>query len=82
MRDPVNGAVACRWHDGLVDAADAVMVGAIERGSGPPLCVYACAGCSASHDLLPLVEHPASSDGSPRTRTGVPILGPSLLVSR
>jgi hypothetical protein len=80
--DPVNGALACRWHDGLVDAVDAVMVGAIERGSGPPLCVYACTGCMASHDLLPLTEHPTASDGSPRTRSGVPIVGPGLLVTR
>lgn len=66
----MKGPVVCRWHDGLVDAADAVMVGAIERGSGAPLTVYACNGCLTEHDLLPLDEHPADSDGSPCDRSG------------
>jgi len=78
----VTGALACRWHDGLVDSDVAVLVGAIERGSGPPLAVYACTGCAASHDLLPLVEHPKGSDGSPRRRDGRRIVGPGVLVVR
>jgi hypothetical protein len=43
----VTGAIACRWDGNLIAAEDAVLVGATERGSGPPLLIYACTACVA-----------------------------------
>lgn len=61
------GAEWCRWHGGLIGRG-AVLVGALERGSGPPLLVHACPTCARDRGLLPLFEHPNASDGTPRTR--------------
>lgn len=74
--DAVTGAEWCRWHGGLIAADEAVLVGAVERGSGPPLMVHACPGCARAQDLLPLAEHPESSDGTPRTRQGTSMRAP------
>lgn len=63
-----RSAVVCRWHDGIITADDAILVAAIERGSGPPLALYACHACAAERHLLPLDEHPDDSDGDTRHR--------------
>jgi hypothetical protein len=47
----------------------AVLVGVIEQGSGPGIWLYACPSCAVG--LLPLAEHPADSDGTPRARGGL-----------
>lgn len=46
----------CHWHDDAV--TDAVMIDAVERGSGPPYPLYACAPCRAKHHLVPLAKQP------------------------
>jgi hypothetical protein len=58
----------CRWHKKSVPDDDAVLVAAIERGSGAALPVYACTGCVTSLGILPLDEHPDDSDGNVRFR--------------
>jgi hypothetical protein len=70
----VIGAFSCAWHDALIDPDAAVLVGVIERGSGPPLSVYACRTCASDYDLLPLAEHPAHSAGLPLHRSGKPVV--------
>jgi hypothetical protein len=62
--------VTWRYRDGrTITPGDAVLVGAIEQGSGPGHFLYACPACVEQHQLLPLAEHPADSDGTPRRRT-------------
>lgn len=78
----MTGATACRWDGNLIPADDAVLVGATERGSGPPLLIYACTACLGVHDLLPLTEHPADSDGTPRSRGGQLVVGTDRMVRR
>jgi hypothetical protein len=58
------------YRDGrpIPDGA-AVLVGSIEQGSGPGRVLHACPACVEQHQLLPLAEHPADSDGTPRRRT-------------
>lgn len=63
-------AVPCTWHEALIARDDAVLVGAIERGSGPPLAVWACTMCVSTYRILPLNDHPTSSNGQPRDRDG------------
>jgi hypothetical protein len=72
-------AVPCTWHEALIVRADAVLVGAIERGSGPPLAVWACLPCVIKFRILPLNDHPAISNGQPRDRDGN-ILGETVAV--
>jgi hypothetical protein len=68
-------AVRCTWHDQIIDKDAAVLVGALERGSGPAYAVWACDGCVTTHELMPLAEHPDSSDGRPRYSDGRFVLG-------
>lgn len=72
-----TAAARCFHHKGSVGtgAGPAVLVGAIERGSGPVRPVYACTPCVERHGILPLVEHPDSSDGHPLYRDGRPLTG-------
>jgi hypothetical protein len=72
-------AVPCTWHEALIVRTDAILVGAIERGSGPPLAVWACTMCVSTYRILPLNDHPRSSNGQPRDRDGN-ILGRTVLV--
>jgi hypothetical protein len=68
-------AVRCTWHDQIIGQDTAVLVGALERGSGPAYAVWACGGCVTAHALLPLAEHPDGSAGRPRYRDGRFVLG-------
>jgi len=61
-------AARCFKHGEVVQ--DAVAVGAIERMTGPPFMVYACAPCIETHRILLLDDHPADSVGNVRYRRG------------
>ena len=43
-----------------------VAVGIVHAGSGGGGSVNACPACTATYRLVPLAEHPADSDGTPR----------------
>jgi hypothetical protein len=59
------------YRDGKrIPQGQAVLVGIVEQGSGAGHDVWACRACVQTHGLLPLSEHPADSDGTPRTRGG------------
>lgn len=60
----------CAWHDDLISDGDAVLVGAIEQGSGPPRPVHACTSAVEQLGIVPLDEHPPDSNGTPRFRGG------------
>ncbi|AEW96096.1 MULTISPECIES: hypothetical protein [Streptomycetaceae] len=47
---------------------DLVAVGFHPATSAGGVSVYACAGCVAARQLLPLAEHPVETDGTPRIR--------------
>jgi hypothetical protein len=51
--DPVP-AGRCDYHKGPSETA--VLVDAIERNSGPPVPVYACAPCREQRGLTPLAD--------------------------
>jgi hypothetical protein len=42
-----------------------IVVGCVETGSGPGWAIRACGTCVESLRLVPLEEHPDSSDGRP-----------------
>ncbi|MFE3004258.1 MULTISPECIES: hypothetical protein [unclassified Streptomyces] len=46
----------CHWHKG--PSGTAVMVQAVEQGSGPGAALYACAPCREQCDLTPYSEQP------------------------
>ena len=58
----------CFQHLQLVEDSETVLVGAIERGSGPARPIYACRPCIAEHGIIPLNDHPAGTDGHPLYR--------------
>ncbi|WP_228988579.1 hypothetical protein [Streptomyces sp. DH8] len=46
----------CDWHEG--PSGTAVLIQAIEQGSGPGLTRYACAPCREQRRLVPYSEQP------------------------
>lgn len=46
----------CDWHEG--PSQTAVLVDAVERISGPPYPLYACAPCREQRALIPLADRP------------------------
>jgi hypothetical protein len=64
----------CRYEARWVGDDEAVMIGVTERPSGPPSPMYACHDCAAALNILPLIEHPAGSDGRPIRRDGAPVI--------
>jgi hypothetical protein len=42
----------CHWHEG--PSGTALLVGAVEKNSGPPYGLYACAPCREQRGLTPL----------------------------
>lgn len=50
----------CSIHRGdIPDGVTAVMVSAIEQGSGPGIPIYACQPCVDQHKVVPFAELPA-----------------------
>jgi hypothetical protein len=49
----------CTIHRGDIPAGvRAVLVSAIEQGSGPGIPIYACQPCVAEHEVVPFAELP------------------------
>jgi hypothetical protein len=61
----VKGRRWCPWHNGTVPAAQAVVVGAQEPGSGAGRPAYACDACREKFGVIPLDRHPPGSTGAP-----------------
>lgn len=61
----------CSIHRGDIPAGvTAVLVSAIEQGSGPGIPIYACRPCVDKHGITPFSE--ADDDGDSPRRPGFP----------
>lgn len=59
----MTGRRYCSWCKAEQD--ECVLVGVIERGSGPAYPLYACQGRVRALRLVPFADHPADTNGSP-----------------